>query len=334
VKVRRVVTGHDAQGADTIVSDDVLANEPTADPQLIELWRIPGPPEDPHAGHAPQGGERTIAEPGAIAWRLFVLPPGERHLHRTDTLDMLQVLDGEVVVMLDGGDVTLHPNDCLVLRGENHGWRNDSTEPATLAAVMVGTARDNAPLPETRVAGTPRGVAPRRVVAGVDDSGKSIVATDGEPPNQLIAESSGYAMIDLWQTMAPVERLAQGGDLPAGTRVDLMPAGGGIFWRQVTVPPMRPAAAAAAPQRAEATTRFNEGSAHRDDDPSIHRTESVDFILVRRGEVWLEVPGAEPRHLKPGDTVVQRGTWHAWRNRGDEPCTFSAVMIQTPPLAR
>ena len=31
--------------------------------------------------------------------------------------------------------------------------------------------------------------------------------------------------------------------------------------------------------------------------------------------------------LKAGDVVVQRGTNHAWANRGTEPCTIMFVLI-------
>ena len=35
--------------------------------------------------------------------------------------------------------------------------------------------------------------------------------------------------------------------------------------------------------------------------------------------------------LKPGDTLIQRGTVHTWRNRGTEPCVMAAVLVGTEP---
>ena len=42
--------------------------------------------------------------------------------------------------------------------------------------------------------------------------------------------------------------------------------------------------------------------------------------MVLEGEVWLELDNGVEVHLKPGDTVVQNGTRHAWRNHGTETC--------------
>ena len=52
-------------------------------------------------------------------------------------------------------------------------------------------------------------------------------------------------------------------------------------------------------------------------DPGMHRSNSVDFIVVLSGEVSLEVRGGEDKQLRQGDTVVQNGAWHRWKNIGD-----------------
>ncbi|HEV8296549.1 MAG TPA: cupin domain-containing protein [Acidimicrobiales bacterium] len=326
--VQRIVTGHDAVGVDCIEQEDTVTVAAGGDVQLSELWRVVGPPTDPHSGFAPATSQGLVDEHGGIAWRYFVIPPrDDRPLHRTVTLDLLQVVAGEVVVTLESGEARLRENDCLVLQGDVHGWRNDTDQPAVLAAVMIGARGAGGPAPHARVADEPRGVAARRVVTGMAPDGRSHVVADGEPPNQLLGQG-GFAMIDLWQTMAPIGAPAQGGDL-AGGPVEIMPVGGGVLWRQVTVPVTGvPAARSTRPP----TTHFGAGSAQRSDDPSVHRTDSIDFILVRKGSVALEIRGCEPRALHPGDVVIQRGTWHAWRALGDQPCTFSAVMITTPPF--
>ena len=36
-------------------------------------------------------------------------------------------------------------------------------------------------------------------------------------------------------------------------------------------------------------------------------------------------------HLTAGDVVVQRGTYHAWANRGTEPCRVAFVLIDADP---
>jgi uncharacterized cupin superfamily protein len=60
----------------------------------------------------------------------------------------------------------------------------------------------------------------------------------------------------------------------------------------------------------------------------MHRTDTVDFVMVVVGEAWLVLEAGEV-HLKAGDCVVQRGTWHAWRNRSAAPCVIAGVMIRT-----
>ncbi len=54
----------------------------------------------------------------------------------------------------------------------------------------------------------------------------------------------------------------------------------------------------------------------------MQRTQTVDLCLVLDGEVTL-VLDKEEVHLKAGDTVVQRGTNHAWSNHSDRPCTVA-----------
>lgn len=63
----------------------------------------------------------------------------------------------------------------------------------------------------------------------------------------------------------------------------------------------------------------------------MHTTNTIDVEYVISGEVWLELDdGAEVR-LGPGDTIVQNGTRHAWRNRGDVPCVMALLLIGAEP---
>ena len=58
----------------------------------------------------------------------------------------------------------------------------------------------------------------------------------------------------------------------------------------------------------------------------MHQTETIDIVTVISGEIWAVVETGETL-VRAGDTVVQRGTWHAWRNRSQAPCTVMAVHI-------
>ena len=58
------------------------------------------------------------------------------------------------------------------------------------------------------------------------------------------------------------------------------------------------------------------------EDPLMHKTNTVDYAVVYGGEMWLELDDGETLHLNRGDVVVQNGTRHAWRNKGNKPVTM------------
>ena len=70
----------------------------------------------------------------------------ERHpsMHKTDSVDYIVLLKGEVTALLDMGEVKMKPFDVLIQRGTNHGWVNYGSEPALLVAVLI----DAEPLPD------------------------------------------------------------------------------------------------------------------------------------------------------------------------------------------
>ena len=53
---------------------------------------------------------------------------------------------------------------------------------------------------------------------------------------------------------------------------------------------------------------------------------TLDIVTVISGEACVQLDTAETI-MKQGDTIIQRGTKHAWRNRTDKPCVVSAVHI-------
>jgi quercetin dioxygenase-like cupin family protein len=61
--------------------------------------------------------------------------------------------------------------------------------------------------------------------------------------------------------------------------------------------------------------------------PGMHTTATIDFEVVLEGEVWLELDDGKEVHLKAGDTVVQNGTRHAWRNHGTVPARLAVFLI-------
>ena len=68
--------------------------------------------------------------------------PGEvAGMHRTDTIDIVTVVDGEIWVVMEEGETPLQAGDCLVQRGTRHAWRNRSDRPCTLATTMLAAVR-------------------------------------------------------------------------------------------------------------------------------------------------------------------------------------------------
>ena len=56
----------------------------------------------------------------------------------------------------------------------------------------------------------------------------------------------------------------------------------------------------------------------------------IDYLVVIAGEMWMVMEEGEVL-LRPGDCIVQRGTNHAWVNKGDVPCLLAAILIDAQP---
>jgi hypothetical protein len=171
---------------------------------------------------------------------------------------------------------------------------------------------------------------PRRVVTTVKD-GKSVVASDGPVPNAHHYSSIPGMMTSVIYATA-VPPLLPPGEVEAATpRMPVLPPPGETRLMIVTFPPdslfARPEfdpAAADAEQR-----DFIPGLAElfEPDAPGMHRTDTVDYDIVLDGEIWLELDDGVTTHLRAGDVVIQGGTRHAWRNKGDRTATMCFVLI-------
>jgi quercetin dioxygenase-like cupin family protein len=144
LRVRRVVTGHSAQGKAVVAIDETMTSAPSARPgqEACVVWatdRVPADNLDPADG-ALRTGTTTLAN-GAI-FRVVRYAAGMTgRMHRTRTLDYGVVLGGSIVLVLDdAAEVTLHAGDVLVQRGTIHNWVNRGTEPCTIAFVLVDAA--------------------------------------------------------------------------------------------------------------------------------------------------------------------------------------------------
>jgi mannose-6-phosphate isomerase-like protein (cupin superfamily) len=171
----------------------------------------------------------------------------------------------------------------------------------------------------------------RRVVTGLDAAGRAVVVSDGPPPRShdfVRIPEMGTAM--LWTT-APGAPLPLDGADPTPSALSQLPLPGGTCFLIVQFPPDAgyaapgfDAAAADAEQRLAAPDLAQQ---FEPDNPGMHTTDSVDYVVVMAGEVWLELDDGQRTRLRAGDTVVQNGTRHAWRNLGSEPVTLAVVQV-------
>ena len=173
----------------------------------------------------------------------------------------------------------------------------------------------------------------RRVLTGHDAQGRSTFLADGPAPNvKEMSAMPGLALTDLWETSgAPANN---DGHADAATRpVRLEPPKNGTILRIVEFPPDSQWRNRAT-DGAEAFKSI--GAGHAQDrnsaDPMMHRTSTVDYIIVLKGEIHAIMENGETL-LKAGDILVQRGTTHSWSVRGNEPCVVAAVLVNAKPLS-
>jgi len=140
MKIRRVVTSHDANGKAIVAIDetsrDVVSFRPGA--TIANIWSTEGFPVD-NAGSADTAKEITgTTRDNGTVFRLIEYGPGVTpRNHRTNSIDYAVVLSGEIDMELDDGMVTLRAGDVLVQRGTVHNWVNRYKVPCVIAFVLI-----------------------------------------------------------------------------------------------------------------------------------------------------------------------------------------------------
>jgi quercetin dioxygenase-like cupin family protein len=149
LRVRRIVTGHDAGGDAVIVSDERVAGATLAEDAgrtsaaFFHLWAthvMPVDLGDEAMARQREGSAATIIGTGSgSVLRIGVLAPGSRSpMHRTESLDYGICLEGECDLELDGGDtVTIRAGDVVVQRGTNHAWHNRGAVPCRFVWILL-----------------------------------------------------------------------------------------------------------------------------------------------------------------------------------------------------
>jgi len=167
--IRRVVTGHDADGK-AIILEDGNARQVLAigvpEHGVTDLWKTTSMPATNEGYADPCIGKLTLPPPPeGTVFRIVEFPPDRDFLpkidqksafsalgedatksltgrtdvvmHRTASVDYAIVIEGEIWAVLDKGETLLKRGDVLIQRGTNHGWSNRGDEPALVAFVLV-----------------------------------------------------------------------------------------------------------------------------------------------------------------------------------------------------
>lgn len=149
----------------------------------------------------------------------------------------------------------------------------------------------------------------RRVVVGRGHDGAPVVVSDGTPPLTIDAPT-GFGVSELLSSAGPLTSTDSGGD-PPREAVGAFPANGGVAARLIRFP---------------ATNEWVRIAGDDPERPGMHRSETLDLMVVLSGRIMLGVEDGEAE-IGPGDAVIQRGTLHRWRVTGNAPCTYLSVLL-------
>ena len=165
----------------------------------------------------------------------------------------------------------------------------------------------------------------RRVVCVNDAHGQGTAIQDGPTPDvRTDPARPGFSLARIWVTdsaPARIRGVRESLDLPH----TLVPPERGSVCRIETIPPDAAWRGEIGERQARAffaSLGAPAAATYTPEQPYMHKTRTLDFCLILEGEVTLVLDTQEV-HLKAGDTVVQRGTNHAWSNRSDRPCVIA-----------
>jgi quercetin dioxygenase-like cupin family protein len=169
----------------------------------------------------------------------------------------------------------------------------------------------------------------RRIVTGVNAAGRSCILSDSLLPAAEVKPGEAVR-VGLWMTeSAPASNQGAHDPVPDGVILRTPPAHrGGTVIRITDIPPdTRRAYTPEELQRRGCKTTPERSARH----PGFHATDTVDYVICLEGEVWAVLDEDETL-MRPGDVLIQRGTYHAWSNRSDRVARMLFVLIDAEPL--
>ncbi|KAM0244419.1 hypothetical protein ACHAP5_006221 [Fusarium lateritium] len=136
----------------------------------------------------------------------------------------------------------------------------------------------------------------RRIITGHNDKGLAIVKYDDKVSATI--EPHGAAVRSLWITDSSPADLSAPGD---NANAEIGITNNGSIFRIVDFPPR--------------------GSGH------IHRTISLDYVIVQKGTILLVLDDGSKTQVNEGGVVVQQGTMHGWENPTDEWVRLLVILL-------
>ena len=142
--IRRVVTGHDSNNVAKVIMDGEASNHKggASGAQSTLIWITEGAPAEMPVGEQVEDlGARILGTPppaNGTRFAVITFPPGNPgRMHRTETIDYVIVIEGEIEMDMDNSTVKMKAGDVMVQRGTNHAWANRSNRRARVAFVLI-----------------------------------------------------------------------------------------------------------------------------------------------------------------------------------------------------
>ena len=141
LQIRRVVTGHDANGKARVAIDEIASNVISRRPgqDSVVVWASDQLPADVSTFHDISSEVEKSTVSGGSVFRICRYEPGVApRNHRTESIDYAVVVSGAIDMELDEGEkVHLKAGDVVVQRGTVHNWTNNGDVPCVVAFVLV-----------------------------------------------------------------------------------------------------------------------------------------------------------------------------------------------------
>ncbi|NBC34994.1 cupin domain-containing protein [Novosphingobium sp. FSY-8] len=141
----------------------------------------------------------------------------------------------------------------------------------------------------------------QRVVTGHDENGRAFFKSEDVTPTRMIA-SGDASFLSIWATQTvPADNNDErdGRELPTGLTLE-----GGSVIRIVDMLPGK--------------------------ESPMHRTNSIDYGIVLKGAIELELEDGRKKTIGENGIIIQRGTNHLWRNTTDSVCRIAFILIEAP----